>query len=85
MPVAGTRPDAIAPTTAPRKNGVISEEPANTTPNNRAWPSVAAYLRNAKPAPRSTMPSSARNSGTASVLMVAANDSGKPVHHITRM
>ena len=62
---------------------MISEDPAKTTPNRRAWPSVPAYLRNAKLAPRSTMPSRASIIGTASVVMVAANASGNPVHHIT--
>jgi hypothetical protein len=53
------------------------------TPNRRAWASVAAYLRNAKLAPRSTIPSSASSNGTARLLIVAAKVVGKPVHHIT--
>jgi hypothetical protein len=53
-------------------------------PNNRAWPSVPAYLRKAKLAPRSTIPSRANNSGRISVVIAAAKDRGKPVHHTTR-
>ena len=82
-PSAGTRPDATAPATVPRKNGVISDAPAKTTPNSRACAIVAAYLRNAKAAPRSTMPSSANSIGKIKVFMAAANASGNPVHHVT--
>src|SRR6202165_5712811 len=57
-PPAGTRPEAIAPATAPRKNGVISDDPAKIAPNNLAWANVSAYLRNAKLAPRNTIPAS---------------------------
>ena len=35
---AGTRPDATPPTTAPRKNGVTSEDNANAAPKNRRMP-----------------------------------------------
>ena len=61
----------------------MTEDTAKITPNSRAWRRVAEYLRNAKLAPRSTMPSSARSNGTTSVDIVAANDSGNPVHQIT--
>ena len=81
---AGTRPDAIAPATQPKKNGVISDEAAKIAPNSRAWARVAAYLRKANDAPRKTIPSSARSSGMTSVLIIAANDSGKAVHQVTR-
>ena len=74
----------MAPATVPRKNGVRTDDVAKTTPNSRAWPSVSAYLRNAKLAPRSTIPSSARSSGSTSVDIAAAKASGKPVHQITR-
>src|ERR1700688_673397 len=43
-PPAGTRPEAMAPATVPRKNGVISDEPAKIAPNKRAWVKVSAYL-----------------------------------------
>ncbi len=64
---------------------MISDEPANTAPKSRACASVAEYLRNAKLAPRSTMPTSASASGNVSVVVAAAKVSGKPVHQITRM
>ena len=83
-PSSGTRPEAIAPAVAPRKNGVISEEPAKTTPNSCAWRTLPAYLRKANAAPRSTMPSRARSIGRISVLIAAAKAVGKPVHHVTR-
>ena len=75
-PCAGTRPEAIAPATAPRKNGVTTEEAAKTTPKNRARPRVSEYLRNAKLEPRSTIPSSAKSIGRISVDIAEANDSG---------
>ena len=82
-PPSGTRPEASEPAIVPRKNGASTEEVANTTPNSFACHSVSLYLRNAKLAPRRTMPTSASTSGTYSVVIAAANDRGKPVHHIT--
>jgi hypothetical protein len=82
-PSAGTRPDAMAPATQPRKNGVINDDPAKTTPNRRAWARVSEYLRKAKAAPRSTIPSRARSIGMISVLIAEAKDCGKAVHHVT--
>jgi hypothetical protein len=73
----------MAPATVPKKNGVISEDPAKMAPNRRAWRNVAAYLRNAKPAPRSTIPARASVNGVNSVVVAAAKALGKPVHHIT--
>jgi len=35
-PPAGTRPEAITPATVPRKNGVMTEEPAKIAPKNLA-------------------------------------------------
>src|SRR5258708_6393549 len=84
-PPAGTRPEAIAPATVPRKNGVISDEAAKIAPKSLACAYVSAYLRNAKPAPRSTIPASASIIGVNSVVMAAAKATGNPVHHITRM
>src|ERR1700687_1167894 len=84
-PRAGTRPEAIAPATVPRKNGAISDDPAKIAPNNLAWVNVAAYLRNAKLAPRNTIPASASINGMNRVVVAAANASGNPVHQITRM
>src|SRR4051812_1606861 len=84
-PLAGTRPEATAPATVPRKKGVISDEPAKIAPNNRACAIVAEYLRNAKLAPRNTIPANASIIGMNSVVIAAANALGKPVHQITRM
>jgi len=82
-PPAGIRPDAIAPATVPRKNGVITDEAAKIAPKNRAWAKVSAYLRNAKLAPRNTIPANASISGMNSVVIAAAKAAGKPVHQIT--
>ena len=84
-PSAGTRPDAMAPAAAPRKNGVITDDAAKIAPKRRAWAKVSEYLRNANVAPRNTIPASASRSGMKRVLVAAANVAGKPVHHITRM
>jgi hypothetical protein len=46
---------------------------------------VPEYLRNAKLAPRNTIPARARLSGMNSVVVAAAKVAGKPVHHMTRM
>ena len=83
-PAAGTRPEAIAPATVPRKNGAISDDPAKIAPNNLAWLNVSAYLRNAKLAPRNTIPASASIKGTNRVVIAAANAAGNPVHQITK-
>jgi hypothetical protein len=80
----GTRPDAIPPTTAPKKNGVRTEEIANTAPNRRCCGKRSASLRNAKPNPRRTMPNAARLSGIDSVVMMDANAGPNAVHRITR-
>src|SRR5260370_13858965 len=58
-PPAGTRPEATAPATVPKKNGVISDDPAKIAPNNLARRNVSAYLRNAKLPPRHTTPATA--------------------------
>ncbi len=63
--MAGTRPDAIAPITVPMKNGTMREENANAAPNSRCQRSAWTSLRNAKPAPRSTIPNAASHSGSA--------------------
>ena len=51
-PPAGIRPDAIAPATVPRKNGVITDEAAKIAPKTAPGAKVSADLRNAKLAPR---------------------------------
>jgi hypothetical protein len=79
----GTSPDATAPTAAPIKNGTSTEESAKVAPSNRASPIVAASPRSAKAAPRKMIPTDARNSGTYSVSMIAANAGGKHVQSTT--
>ena len=83
-PSAGTRPDAIPPTTVPMKNGVSSDDSANIAPNARRCSTGSTALRNAKPAPRRTIPSAASVSGTNSVDMIAANASENAVQSTTR-
>ena len=84
-PPAGTRPDAIAPATAPMQNGTSTEDIANAAPKLR-WSRVRnTALRKAKLDPRSTIPSAARVSGTNSVSMIDANASENAVHSTTRM
>jgi len=80
---SGTRPDATAPATVPRKNGVTIEELAKATPKRRLWGSSLTALRKAKPEPRRMMPSATAVSGMYSVDATAANTSGTAVHRIT--
>ena len=84
LPPAGTRPDAIAPATAPMQNGTITDDDANAAPKLRSLDVRVTSLRNAKLEPRNTMPSAASDSGTNSVSVIDANASGKPVHSTTR-
>ena len=62
-PAAGTRPQAMPPTTVPRHNGVMTEEIANSAPNVRRPARLVTMWRKAKPLPRRTMPSAAMESG----------------------
>src|SRR5213595_377306 len=83
-PFVGTRPEATPPATAPKKNGVTTDESAKAAPYVR-WTGVRTDTRrNANPAPRSTMPNAASPIGTYSVSMIDANAVGKPVHSTTR-
>src|ERR1700744_1309801 len=70
-PFAGTLPAAIAPTTVPMKNGVITEERAKVAPAARCSLSPSIDLRKAKPDPRRTTPRTARMCGTYKVLKMA--------------
>ena len=83
LPPAGTRPDAIAPATAPMQNGTITEEIAKIAPNTRCSEVRTSDFRNAKLDPRSTMPSAASVSGTNSVSMIDANACENAVHTTT--
>ncbi len=62
-PAVGTRPDAMPPATAPKQNGVITEELAKAMPLRRCSAVRIETLRNANPEPRSTMPNAAMPSG----------------------
>ena len=74
----------MPPATAPKQNGVSTDEPANAMPLSRCSAVRIDTFRNAKPDPRSTMPNAAMPSGTYSVVMIAANACGNPVQSTTR-
>src|SRR6185369_6056563 len=84
-PPAGMRPEAIAPTTAPIQNGTITDADANAAPKLRFELVFVTVLRNANPAPRSTIPSAAIVSGTNTVSVIDAYASGKHVHRTTHV
>ena len=79
----GTRPEATAPATVPRKNGVSTLERAKAAPNSRLRVSSSTDLRNAKAAPRAMIPTAARVRGMYKVEAMAANTGGKAVHSTT--
>ena len=60
----GTRPDAIPPTAAPRKNGTSTDDSANVPPRTRASAIVAASPLSANADPRKMIPIAAANNGT---------------------
>ncbi len=72
FPPDGTRPEAMAPTTVPRKYGTSTDESAKTAPKLRRCPVRNTDLRKANDAPRRTMPNAARVSGTNSVSVIEA-------------
>ena len=74
----------MAPTTVPMKNGVSSEEKAKVAPAARCWGSRDSSSRKANPAPRSTIPARASHSGSAAVVITAANACGNAVQKMTR-
>jgi hypothetical protein len=80
----GTRPEAIAPTTVPMKNGVSRDERPNRRCATSLPLSVRAVLWNANPEPRSTIPSAARLSGMNKVGKMDPKASGNPVQSTTR-
>ncbi len=57
---------------------------AKIAPNTRRSDVRNRLLRNAKLAPRNTMPSATRVRGTNRVSVIDANASGNPVHSTTR-
>jgi hypothetical protein len=59
----GTRLEATAPTTVPRKNGVASDDAAKHAPKKRRIGSELTLLRKANAAPRAIMPNAASVSG----------------------
>src|SRR6476469_2004038 len=81
----GTRPDAIAPTTVPMKNGVRTDANPKIASDHARPPARRALWWNAKPEPRSTMPSAARLSGMNNVEKIASNAVANPVQSTTRM
>src|SRR4051812_34187045 len=84
LPPDGTRPEAIAPATAPMQNGTSTDESANAAPKLR-WSRVRnTTLRNAKLEPRSTIPSAAKVRGTNRVSMMDANVVANAVQSTTR-
>ncbi len=70
--------------TAPKKNGVSTDASAKMAPRKRCCSSRSASCRKAKPAPRSTMPSTARLIGIDSVVMIEAKAGGNAVQVTTR-
>ena len=84
LPPAGTRPDAIAPATAPMQYGTSTDDVANAAPKLRWLDVRVTSLRKAKLEPRSTMPSAASESGTNSVSVIDCERLGNPVHSTTR-
>src|SRR3954453_237212 len=84
LPPAGTRPEAIAPATAPMQNGTITDDDANAAPKLRWLDVRVTSLRKANADPRNTMPSAAIDSGTKSVSVIEANASEKAVQSTTR-
>jgi hypothetical protein len=77
----GTRPDAMPPRAAPSMNGVMTDEIPNAAVRTRFRPALCATLRNANPAPRTTMPTPARMIGMYSVRMIEPNAEGNAVQH----
>ena len=65
------------------KKGVITEEAANSR-SAKVRPSRSETSWKAKPDPRSTMPSAARQSGMKSVDMIASKAVEKAVQRTTR-
>ena len=81
----GTRPEAIAPTTVPMKNGVITDEAANRCSAKLRSRGRLTTSWKAKPEPRRTIPSAARHSGMNSVDITASKATENAVHSTTRM
>src|SRR4051794_9199406 len=84
LPPAGTRPDAMAPATAPMQNGTSTDDDAKAAPKLRWLDVRVTSLRKANEEPRNTMPSAAIESGTNSVSVIEAKASENAVHRTTR-
>src|ERR1700694_260573 len=82
--VPGTRPEAIAPQTVPKKNAVTTDDEANTTPARRRSEVRTSALRNANALPRRTIPRAARPRGMNRVVVMAANAAGNALQRTTR-
>src|SRR4051794_37250157 len=74
----------MPPATAPMQYGTSTEESAKAPPNARRVSSETTALRNAKLAPRRTMPKAAMLSGTKRVRVIDAYASGKAVQVTTK-
>src|SRR5690349_9265597 len=85
FPPAGTCPDAMPPAIAPMQKGTSTDDRANAPPKTRWYRVESTALRNAKLAPRSTMPSAAIVSGTNIVSTIDWYAVGKPDHVTTKM
>ena len=85
LPPDGTRPEAMAPATAPMQNGTTTDDAANAAPKLRRSRVRSTALRNAKLDPRNTIPSAASVSGTNSVSVIDANatENAGPEHDQT--
>ena len=83
-PPAGTRPEAMAPATAPMQKGTSTDDAAKAAPKLRRSRVRITDLRKAKLAPRITMPSAAMVRGTNKVSVIDANTSGNAVHSTTK-
>src|SRR4029077_17052652 len=80
----GTRPEAIAPATVPRKKGVTTDDAAKAIPNARWSDSSDTAPRKAKAEPRRITPNATAVSGTYSVDAIAEKTVGNPVQVTTR-
>src|SRR4051812_5720512 len=72
----GTRPDAMPPSEAPRKNGATIDEAAKRTSTARTCRRPVAPLDKAYAAPRTTIASTATMRATESVEAIEARGGG---------
>ena len=80
-----TRPEAIAPRQAAKKNGVRIDEMPKTRSAARCVRGSSAMWRNAKNAPRRIRPMSASANSRYRLAKADWNRRGKPVQHTTML